>query len=258
MAIGNRTIKQGDASFSWDDEHLFFMRNGVEEWRLTWTAISRVVISANKPTTYIFTSADGNEFREIVGSFRWLKLETLLTSMDIEVIIGRTNKPTRKRRWTLKNHLLYGAKPNPNGKPVAFRYIEGRVLMGMLWFQLAFYAFAVLELSFFTAGLVYVVILGNVNNAPLDERLELSFVVAFGLTMLGVVAFFARAFVVSLRSLKTRKLGLRFERNQVEIVDGDRLLPAQIETRRLWTISEYLVVRAGDERYCFSLLMAQE
>jgi hypothetical protein len=118
--------------------------------------------------------------------------------------------------------------------------------------------FAVLELSFFAAGLVYIYVLGVLHHAPTDKQLELGFVLAFGIPVLAIVTFFTRAFVVSLRSLRTRKLGLRFDVDQVYIVDGDLLLAAELQTKRIRLLSDYLIVRAGEKRYWFSLLMAQE
>ena len=119
--MGNRTIKFGEISVCWDDVYLFFKRNGVEEWRVAWTAVSRVVSSTDIPTAYVFICADGNELRLTVGSLRWQKLETLLRSMDIEVT-GRKTDKRLNRRWTLKNHLAVGALPDIDGKGHLFAH----------------------------------------------------------------------------------------------------------------------------------------
>jgi len=258
MAMGNRTIKFGEIAVCWDDEYLFFKRNGVEEWRIMWTAISTVVISADRPTAYVFKCADGNEFRITVGSFRWSKLETLLRSMDIEVTFGKTDGPLGKRRWTLKNHFVVGSLPDSDGIGHLFARTYDLFLEALkLW-----HSICCLCLAAMFAGILYLILdmavhaIGH-GYPVFYTASDGSFFLVVAVLSLTGLPFVLRAPILHYRSRQVRKLSLLFDGDKLYVVDGNSRQEASLITRKIKPFNDYVLVDRNGKKLVFDLLMTE-
>lgn len=257
--MGNRMIKFGDISVCWDDEYLFLKRNGVEEWRVAWTAVSRVVISTDKPTAYVFICADGNELRLPVGTLRWLKLETLLSALDIEVVFERTNKPLRKMQWTLKNHFAVGALPDFDGKGNLFAS-KYDLALESIKLLLSVYC---LVMAVFFATILYLV--SNIVYMRLTHGYPVfhsasdgSFFVVFAVLSLAGLPFVVRPPLLHYRTRQVRKLSLLFSGEKLYVVEGETRQEASLIKRKIGLLLEYCLVERNGKKLVFDLLMTEQ
>lgn len=257
--MGNRTIKFGDISVCWDDEYLFFKRNGVEEWRVAWTAVSRVVISTDKPTAYVFICVDGNEFRITDGSFRWPRLETLLRSMDIEVTVGKKGRPLGNRRWALKNHLTVGALPDIDGKGHLFAHKYDLFLESVkLW--LSIYCLCMAAMF---AGILYLILdmavhaIGH-GYPVFYTASDGSFFLVVAVLSLTGLPFVLRAPILHYRSRQVRKLSLLFDGDKLYVIDGNSRQEASLITQKIKPFNDYVLVDRNGKKLVFDLLMTEQ
>ncbi len=257
--MGDRTIKQGDASFFWDDEHLILKRNGIEEWRIAWTAISKVVISADKPKAYVFASADGDDYRATIGSFRWPKLETLLRSMGIEVTSEIADRPLGNRRWTLKNHFAVGALPDFDGKGNLFAY-KYDLALESIKLLLSVYC---LVMAVFFATILYLVF--NIVYMSLTHGYPVfysasdgSFFVVFAVLTLAGLPFVVRPPLLHYRTRQVRKLSLLFSGEKLYVVEGETRQEASLITKKIGLFSDYCLVKLNGKKLVFDLLMTEQ
>lgn len=257
--MANRTIKHGDKAFRWDDEHLVFLHNCIEEWRVAWTALSKVVLTGDKSKAYVFTCADGNEYCATVGSFRLSKLETLLRSMDIEVTFGKTDRPLGSRRWTLKNHFVVGSLPDLDGKGHQFVYQYDLALESVkLWFSIYCLCMAAMF-----AGILYL-ILDMAYQAIRHGRpvfytaSDGSFFAVLALLALAGLPFVVKSPLLHYRSRQIRKLSLLFIGDKLYVLEGDRRQEAFLVTKKIGLFSDYCLVELNGKKLVFDLLMTEQ